>query len=212
MNLAWEIFTCIVSCKDATNNSTIIPYAISAGIWAILDIFIFYTHLLIKENKQETMKVHILKCVGGVALCFIVMFVLYVQIVDPWNTDAISTTKDVNFASFQWQAYTAFGDNVIMSLLFLCAISRNEQKWQSQSLGIGLLKLLGTLCSTITMGLFSFNGGKFDKFDINAFPFVLGCGCVILVLDVIYCWLICKKRLKQKLNVWIDWPKKYKHK
>jgi H+/Cl- antiporter ClcA len=207
MNLAWEVFAFIVSTKDATENSTIIPYAIFAGIWAILDIFIFYTHLIIKENHQQKMRVHIIKCMAGVGLCFGVMFALYVQIVNPWGTNAGPLDNDPNYASFQWQAYTAFGDNVIMSLLFIYAIFWSNQKWKTQSLGIGLLKLFGTLNSSIVMGFFLFSEGKFEQFHFQAFPFVIGCGAIILVLDTIYCWLIYQKRLQNKLNIWIDWPK-----
>lgn len=208
MNLAWELFAFIISTKDAVINPTIIPYAVFAGIWTILDIFIFYTHLIIKENENEKMWMHILKCIAGVALCFGVMFALYIQIVDPWGTNATPAENDPNYASFQWQAYAAFGDNVIMSLLFIYAIFWNNQKWRSQSLGVGLLKLFGTLNSSIVMGFFLFSGGKFDKFYFQAFPFVIGCGAIILMLDIIYCYLISKKRLKHKLNIWIDWQKK----
>jgi hypothetical protein len=53
------------------------------------------------------------------------------------------------------------------------------------------------------MGFFLLDGGKFgfDTFHFQAFPFVIGCGIGILILDIVYCHLIYQKRLKHKLNV-----------
>lgn len=196
MNLAWELMNCVISSIDATSNSNVIVYAISAGIWSVLDIIIFFQCINIEKKNYKSSLLSFLIPISCLLLCAIVMILLWIQIV--FSKD---TTIEHNEATFRWAAYTAFGDNIIMSIMFVYAIFWNNKLWYGQSLFVGLSKLFGTLLSTITMGMFNFDNGKFSTFNFNAFPFVLWVGITILLVDIIYCFLIFIKRKKSKLNI-----------
>ena len=90
----------------------------------------------------------------------------------------VGTFVGMYFCVSNWKLYFSFGDNLLMSMLFI-AMYYIRKGTKGQSLSIAVCKLIGTLSATITMILAG-----------SLFGIVVGGLC--FVLDAVYVYIICK--------------------
>jgi hypothetical protein len=111
----------------------------------------------------------------------------------PWSLAAFGVAfGTIYFAAYQFEglwgaAYTAFAQNLMMSILFIGMLVRRNSV-EGQSMGIAILKWLGTLAPTIQA--FALTGNKLIL--------VLGIG--IFFYDVIYIGMLYRKFVELRLN------------
>lgn len=137
------------------------------GFWAGLDVIILYTYF--KHGKEEW-KTHAPKkwfvpwTILGLICCFALQIVFIVQ-----------------FGGVRAAEYSAFLQNLLMSILFIDMYwKRGNMKGQSFLLAVA--KWIGTVAPTILMGWMTFN------------PYILCCGIFCSVFDLIYIGMILKEK------------------
>jgi hypothetical protein len=84
-------------------------------------------------------------------------------------------------------AYSAFPQNLIMSILFIAMLARRGSR-EGQSILIAVSKWVGTLAPTILFGVMGQGGFPNGSF------LILTVGLLCSVFDVIYIWLLVKAR------------------
>lgn len=84
-------------------------------------------------------------------------------------------------------AYSAFPQNLIMSILFIAMLVKRGSR-EGQSLLIAVSKWIGTLAPTILYGILGQSGFPRGSF------FILTVGLFCSVFDVIYIWLVAKAK------------------
>lgn len=135
------------------------------GFWALLDIVILVTYL--KYGKSEWPKRIAIKwfypwVILGLVCCFALQIVFIVE-----------------FGGVLAAQYSAFLQNLLMSILFIAMFARRGNM-QGQSVLLAVAKWLGTLSPTILMGVISFDA------------LVLVCGIFCSIFDIIYILLLVK--------------------
>ena len=84
-------------------------------------------------------------------------------------------------------AYSAFPQNLLMSILFIAMLAKRGNR-EGQSLLIALSKWIGTLAPTILFGVIGQGGFTHGSF------LILTVGLLCSVFDVIYIWLLMKTK------------------
>ncbi|MFZ0751845.1 MAG: hypothetical protein WAM70_20970, partial [Pyrinomonadaceae bacterium] len=84
-------------------------------------------------------------------------------------------------------AYSAFPQNLIMSILFIAMLARRGSR-EGQSILIAVSKWIGTLAPTILFGVIGQGGFPHGSF------LILTVGLFCSVFDVIYIWLLVKAK------------------
>ena len=167
LNFAWEVIYFVGDYFFAFHGefAGFPPIQILAnGIWACLDVVILYTWF--KYGKQS-----------------------WPQSMDkkwftPWSISAvvisfvIQLTFLVEFGGFYAAIYSAYLQNVVMSILFLTTMVKNGNT-RGQSMLLAVAKWLGTLAPALLMGVV---GG------LNIYVVVMGILCSFF--DVIYIGLL----------------------
>lgn len=145
--------------------------AIVNGFWAGLDVIILYTYFKFgsKEWEKHAPKQWFIPwAVWGLVCCFALQIVFIVQ-----------------FGGVRAAEYSAFLQNLLMSILFIDLFWKRGSM-EGQSLLLATAKWIGTLAPTILMGWMSFN------------PYVLCCGIFCSVFDLIYIGMLIKHKKKEK--------------
>jgi len=141
-------------------------------IWCLLDVVIIYTYF--KYGRKDFPKDKERFFLPWSLLAFVIGFlVIYVA--------------QVEFPDFWGARYTAFTQNLMMSVLFISMLARRDNV-DGQSMYIAIFKWLGTLAPTILF--FAQTGSKLIL--------VFGIGCFLY--DVIYIGLLYHKFVELKLN------------
>ena len=161
MNIIWEFLFTFVYRSVGGLMQEIINL-----VWFALDIVIVYTYLRFwradyPKNMRESW--------------FWPMFVLAFLLVAPMLVATVSV-----FGRDDGSVYTAFGDNLIMSLLFLTMLMRRQSR-RGQSMWIAWTKLLGTATASISQYLYDPHNALWIAMYIEIFA-----------LDLLYAVLLAR--------------------
>ena len=110
-----------------------------------------------------------------------------------WSVLGIITAFAIQYAVIRefgvakGAAYSAFPQNLLMSILFIAMLARRGNR-EGQSLLIAVSKWIGTLAPTILYGVIGQGGFPRGSF------FILTVGLFCSIFDVIYIWLLAKAK------------------
>jgi len=141
-------------------------------VWCLLDAVIIYTYFKYgrKDFPRDKQRFFLPWSLAAFVIGFLVIYVAQVEFPDFWGA-----------------RYTAFAQNLMMSVLFISMLARRNNV-DGQSMYIAIFKWLGTLAPTILF--FAQTGSKLIL--------VFGIGCFLY--DVIYIGLLYQKFVELKLN------------
>jgi hypothetical protein len=168
-NVCWEfIFTFLI----VTEGVPFIQQVIN-GVWFAFDVVIVYTYF--RYGRKDFPKtVGQQGFIPWSILAFIISFVtLYFA--------------GLEFGGSWGAAYSAFTQNLMMSILFIGMLVRRNSV-DGQSMYIALFKWIGTVAPTIQV------------YMITGSNLVLALGVAIFMFDVIYIVMLYKKFLQLRLN------------
>ena len=141
-------------------------------VWCLLDVVILYTYFKYgrkdfpKDKERFFLPWSLLAFVVG----FLVIYFAHYEFPDFWGA-----------------RYTAFAQNLMMSVLFISMLVRRGNV-DGQSMYIAIFKMLGTLAPTVQMSVQT--GSKLIL--------IFGIGCFIY--DVVYIGMLYQKFVELKLN------------
>lgn len=168
LNIAWEG---IYSYTDLFVRHSYDAQAFANAAWFLLDIVIVYTYFKFgrEECKSNTEKKWFIPwTLLALVICFVLQMLFMVE-----------------FGDVEGEKYSAFLQNIIMSIAYLYMLKeRNSSK--GQTMLIALCKCIGTVTPTI-----------FGALQGNMFILVTGIICFIF--DVIYIYFLYKVKQKEKL-------------
>jgi len=148
------------------------------SIWFLLDAVIVYTYF--KYGRREFPKTvdrfFVLWSLMAFGIAFITIYFTHFEFEDFWGA-----------------RYSAFAQNLMMSVLFIGMLVRRNNV-EGQSMYIAIFKWLGTLAPTIQM--FVQTG--------STLILILGIGCFLY--DVIYIGMLYQKFIELKLNPFTRQP------
>ena len=176
LNFAWELLYTYhgfrINGVDAQN--------IFNATWLTFDIGILYTYFTFgrkyfgwrhtnpSANARGPDKAFISWSVLGLVTAFAVQYAVIRE-----------------FGVAKGAAYSAFPQNLIMSILFIAMLAKRGSR-EGQSILIAVSKWLGTLAPTILFGVIGQGGFPHGSF------LILTVGLFCSVFDVIYIWLLVK--------------------
>lgn len=175
LNLAWEVIYTYhgfrINGVDAQN--------IFNAIWLTFDLGILYTYFrfgwkYFRDYSPAT--------AGGTDLGFIGWSILGLI-----TAFAVQYAVRREFGVAKGAAYSAFPQNLIMSILFIAMLAKRGSR-EGQSLLIAVSKWIGTLAPTILYGVIGQGGFPRGSF------FILTVGLLCSVFDVTYIWLLAKTK------------------
>ena len=174
LNFAWEVLNFageLIFHWHGVMEGLTLAQTIVNGLWAGFDILILYTY--IKYGKKEWCKNAPEKwflpwTVIGLICCFTLQLLFIVE-----------------FGGVKGAEYSAFLQNVLMSILFI-DLYWKRGNMEGQSMLLAVAKWIGTIAPTILMGVITFN------------PFIIVCGIFCSIFDLIYIYLLAthKKGVK----------------
>jgi hypothetical protein len=190
LNFAWELLYTYhgfrINGVDAQN--------IFNAAWLTFDIGILYTYFRFGRRYFRAFRVHPPADAGGT------------DKTDPranaggsdklfigWSVLGLVTALAVQYAVIRefgiakGAAYSAFPQNLIMSILFIAMLARRGNR-EGQSILIAVSKLIGTLAPTFLFGVIGQGGFPRGSF------LILTVGLLCSVFDVIYIWLMVKAK------------------
>lgn len=171
-NLAWEITYAVHYLGLGLSFRSTVD-----GLWVVLDIGVFLTLLLFGHREFRRFRLSPTPfravVIGGLAVAFAMQFSVVLAAGGDWSPAA---------------RYSGFGQNVVMSALFLAMYARRRGP-RGQSLVVGWGKLIGTAAVTIVFGV------------LEGMPFVLVAGLLAVALDVAYVALLWRGRLGSRATV-----------
>ena len=178
LNFAWELLYTYhgfrINGVDAQN--------IFNAAWLTFDIGILYTYFRFGRRYFRAFRDHPPANAGGTDKAFI-----------GWSVLALITAFAVQYAVIRefgvakGAAYSAFPQNLIMSILFIAMLARRGSR-EGQSLVIAVSKWVGTLAPTILFGVIGQGGFPNGSF------LILTVGLFCSVFDLIYIWLLRKTK------------------
>lgn len=168
-NLAWEISYTVYYLGRGLSFMALVNV-----LWVVLDVGVFLTLLLFghREFRRFTQSPAPFRglVVGGLAFAFLLQFAVVLVAGGDWSLAA---------------RYSGFGQNVIMSALFLAMYARRRGP-RGQSLVVGWGKLVGTAAVTIVFGV------------LQSMPYVLVAGVLSVALDAVYVALLWRGRAAER--------------
>lgn len=170
LNFAWELINFVGELLFNWHGPMVgmtLAQTVVNGFWAGLDVVILFTYL--KYGKKEWAKTAPEKwfmpwTVQGLVCCFALQIIFIVQ-----------------FGGVAVAEYSAFAQNLLMSVLFI-GMFWKRGNMEGQSILLAVAKWIGTLAPTILMGWMTYN------------PYVLCFGAFCTVFDLIYIGLLVKYR------------------
>lgn len=168
LNIAWELLYTVDGFRlsGISNIQTWVNF-----VWASFDCIIVYLffrygrEFFPKKSKRYFIQFGILSFIT----CFVLQFAFYFEFGSAVGGGAGA-------------AYSAFAQNVAMSILFLSMLFQRETS-RGQTITMAVAKWIGTLAPTILMGLI-------QQFDI----YILLTGIVCSVFDIIYIIMLAKMK------------------
>jgi hypothetical protein len=166
LNIAWEFTFAFVT------GFRVSVQKIVNVVWFVLDAVIVYTYF--KFGRRDFPKAYEKYFLPWSIVVFITGFVVIYAMVVEFGED--------------WGArYSAFGQNLLMSVLFISMLVRRNNV-EGQSMTIAVFKWIGTLAPTI----------QFYGQTGSGLILVFGAGC--FVYDLIYIWMLRNKFVELGLN------------
>lgn len=180
LNFAWEVLYTYhgfrVNGVDAQN--------IFNAIWLTFDIGILYTYFKFGKKYFRVFKDQPKATAGGSEFI-------------AWSVVCLITAFAVQYAVLRefgvakGAAYSAFPQNLVMSILFIAMLARRGTR-EGQSMTIAVSKWIGTLAPTILYGAIGQGGFPRGSF------LILTVGILCSVFDLIYIWLLSKSPLTSR--------------
>ncbi len=169
-NISWEAIFSFIYPPSGTQ--LYINY-----IWLFLDVFIVVQFLKFRKSEFRALS----------NKQFYTMFLLILA-------TAFGLVLSISYEFHDWKgAYAAFGQNLMMSMLFIVMLFRRDDL-RGQSIFIALFKMIGTALSSIA---FYFYSPIAQGSMLLPFFFVS-----ILVYDMIYTVMIYQKYREQRISLW----------
>jgi len=165
-NIAWEFMYAFV-----VNFGFNLQKAVNIA-WCLLDAVIIYTYFKYgrKDFPKDKERFFVPWSLAAFVVGFLVIYIAHYEFPDFWGT-----------------RYTAFAQNLMMSVLFISMLVRRNNV-DGQSIYIAIFKMLGTLAPTI---LFSIQTGS---------KLILIFGIGFFLYDLIYIGMLYQKFVELKLN------------
>ena len=178
LNFAWELLYTYhgfrINGVDAQN--------IFNAAWLTFDIGILYTYFRFGRRYVKAFRDHPPADAPGTDFAFILWSVLGLV-----TAFAVQYAVIREFGVAKGAAYSAFPQNLIMSILFIAMLARRGSR-EGQSLVIAVSKWVGTLAPTILFGVIGQGGFPNGSF------LILTVGLFCSVFDLIYIWLLVKAK------------------
>lgn len=170
LNIVWEMLYSVDGLF--IHKEFMLAQAIANLVWAIFDIAIVVTYFKYgkKYMPENAQKYFIPYSLLAFAACALFQFAFY------FHFDSVVAASQ----------YSAFGQNAVMSILFLVMLFKRGNT-EGQSLLIGICKLIGTLAPTI-------QGGFVESINI----YIILTGAICLIFDILYIVFFCKFRKNEK--------------
>ena len=171
LNIAWEIIYSVNDLIISPNSGGI--QGIVNLVWACFDIIIVFTYFKYgkKYFPEKAKRYFIPFSILVFSACFAIQFAFY------FSFEAIPAAR-----------YSAFLQNAAMSILFLVMLFQRTRT-DGQSILMATAKWIGTLAPTILMGIL---------IDFNIY--IIICGMICSVFDIIYIIFLIKMKLVEKSN------------
>jgi hypothetical protein len=169
LNIAWELLHAALGLQAA-------GLTLQIGInftWFLLDIGLLYTYIRFGKKHFPT------------AFQRVWFF--------PWTFIVLATAFIIQFMFIRefgllmGAVYSAFLQNLLMSILFIAMLAQRNSR-EGQSLLIAISKCIGTLAPTIFMGALGIKGYMAPN------PLVLVIGGLVFFFDLLYIYLLSKTR------------------
>lgn len=180
LNLAWESIYSVAALVWETHGPMSNWMALLGGVtyslWCLLDVVILVSYILYGKKDWRQHGLPMWSFFIWLAIVLLVSYALHIVFI-------------VEFGFVMGSKYSAFLQNVVMSILFIkMFISRKGSTGQSIILAIA--KWIGTLAPTIKMGMLTFNS------------YILVCGIICTFFDLIYIALLIydKVLMRKKMN------------
>ncbi|WP_267202409.1 hypothetical protein [Limosilactobacillus kribbianus] len=159
LNIAWEGIYSFVDLQSFSAQT------IANLVWFACDLLIVYTYFKFgrKEFSANSQRFFVLISITVFATCLLIQLAFYWQ-----------------FGLRYGSRYSAFLQNLVMSLLFIAMLFKRDGK-RGQSMTIAVAKWLGTLAPTILMGVLQ---------EVNVY--VIICGALCSVFDIAYIVLLAR--------------------
>jgi hypothetical protein len=174
LNFAWELLYTYFGFRT---NGVTVQNCFNA-VWFMFDLGILYTYFKFGRKYFGGRRLDPSADADGTDKYFVV-----------WSVLGLITAFGVQYA-FRREfgvskaaAYSAFPQNLIMSILFIGMLVKRGSR-EGQSLAIAVNKWLGTLAPTILYGAIGEGGFPHGSF------LILTVGILCSVFDVIYIWLL----------------------
>lgn len=169
LNIAWEGIYAFI---DLFIRQQIGAQAIANTVWFLLDIFIVITFFKFGRNNSnygENNKYFIPWTVLVLVCCFIIQILFVVE-----------------FGNVEGEKYSAYLQNIIMSVAYLYMLNDRKSS-KGQTLLIATCKCIGTLTPTIYGTL---EGNKF----------ILVTGIICFIFDIIYIYFLYKVKKQEQIT------------
>lgn len=178
LNFAWEALYTYhgfrINGVDAQN--------IFNAVWLAFDIGILYTYFRFGGKDFRAFPDHPPATADGTDKLFIAWSVLGLV-----TAFAVQYAFRREFGVAKGAAYSAFPQNLIMSILFITLLAKRRSR-EGQSLLIAVSKWIGTLAPTILYGLIGQGGFPNGSF------LIVTVGILCSVFDLIYIWLLMRTK------------------
>jgi len=185
LNISWELIYSFITPAPA-------PQRYINMIWFIFDVVIIYQ--VFKYWKEDYGTLFTKKnfyAFYGLLLATAFFAVLFIQY------DALLVMKPKPYPLGMGRAYSAFGMNLIMSILFILFILRRGSL-SGQSIYIALAKWIGTIFADIPFILYPAMPGTPGAGEL-LFPYFY---ISIFIFDLIYVIIVYKKSKEAGINPW----------
>ena len=173
LNFSWELLQTVLGFKELGVQTQVIVNL----CWVILDIGIFYTYFKYGLNEfpvSIAKKWFYIWSVFGLFVSFVLQYYFIQQ-----------------FGIIQGGSYSAFLQNLLMSILFIGMLF-NRKSSRGQTMLIAIMKWIGTLAPTVLFGIIGI-----EKV-VRPNQLVLVLGILIFVFDMIYIFLLNNAKRSEK--------------
>ncbi len=173
LNIAWEFLHAIMGFRA-------VGLTLQIGInftWFLLDIGLLYTYFRYGRKYFPAWLSRPWFYIWGI-LGILTAFILQYMFI-------------AEFGLLMGAVYSAFLQNLLMSVLFITMLSQRGTS-EGQSLLIAISKCIGTLAPTVFMGILGISGVMAPN------RLVLACGILIFMFDLVYIWLLARVKQFQR--------------
>lgn len=173
MNIAWELLHAVLGFREVGAS---LQVTINAA-WFLLDIGLLYTFFrhgrkYFPENLHERWFYG--WAILGLLSAFLVQYAFIVE-----------------FGLWMGAVYSAFLQNLLMSILFIAMLNQRKSS-EGQSMLIAISKFIGTIAPTILMGYIGIKSALEPNYLVRMIGFL------IAVFDLIYIWLLASMKTSEK--------------